>query len=62
MQTMKELRCECGRLLARVDGVRNVGIIEIKCDRCKNVKTFRRGRLVENYNEIPKETKIDRRG
>lgn len=62
MQTMKELRCSCGRLLARVDNTKASGVIEIKCERCKNVKTFRGTRLVEKYSEIPRSVKIDRKG
>lgn len=62
MQTMKELRCSCGRLLARADITGVIGIIEVKCQRCKKTRTFRKGRLIEVYSEIPKPIKIDRTG
>jgi len=35
---MNEFRCsQCGRLLARIDGV---GVVEIKCPRCKSMNRF----------------------
>jgi hypothetical protein len=41
-----ELRCPCGRLLAKTNGW-----IEIKCPRCNQKNTFDNGKLIGDMND-----------
>lgn len=43
---LKELRCSCGKLLAKSNGW-----IEIKCPRCHMVRVYDNGKLIEGVNE-----------
>lgn len=42
-QGIKEIRCVCTRLLAKVECNKDLGIIEIKCSKCKKINIFRVG-------------------
>ena len=42
-QAIKEIRCTCGKMLAKVSVPSDSGFIEIKCQRCQKVNKFRIG-------------------
>lgn len=40
-QAIKEIRCTCGKMLAKVSEINGSGIIEIKCSRCQKTNVFK---------------------